>query len=103
MAGNPKVVAVDITYVTSTNLDIYPSPHELAPATVDASSAGPVPVFVDESGRRGRRVLLFGLVLGSLLLGFIVAVGVAVVTPSVDPGGHLSTVHLVAGVPHPHG
>lgn len=88
--------------MASTNLDTSSSPHELAPASVEASPAGLVPVFVDESGRRGRRVLLFGLVLGSLLLGFIVAVGVAVVTPSVDPGGHLSTVHLVAGVPHPH-
>lgn len=103
MAGNAKVVAVDDMYVTLTKLDISPSPHELAPASVEMSPAGQVPVFVDESGRRGRRVLLFGLVLGSLLLGFIVAVGVAVVTPSVDPGGHLSTVHLVAGVPHPHG
>lgn len=85
------------------NLDVSRSVHEPSSATVDACPAVQVPVFVDESGRRGRRIVLLGLVLGSLLLGFVVAVGVAVVTPSVNPGGHLTTVHLGVGVPHPHG
>lgn len=85
------------------NLDMGPSVGELPPADLEASPTAQSPVFVDESGSRGRRVLLLGLVLGILLLGFIVAVGVAVVTPGVDPGGHLSSTHLGAGVSHPHG